>query len=358
MVFLGGPRQVGKTTLARSLQRPETSLYLNWDDLEDRHLILRNEINKEKSLLVLDEIHKYRNWRGLVKGIYDKYYDTTKVLVTGSARLDHFRKGGDSLFGRYYYYRLHPFSLRELSNSPNQGDLDTLLTFGGFPEPLFKSSTRHWSRWQKDRISRVVKEDLRDLETVKEISLIELLVSILPSKVGSLLSIQSLVEDLQVSPHTVDRWITILENLYMCFRIPPFGNDKIKAVKKAQKLYFWDWSQVENLGGRFENFLGSQLLKYCHFQEDYHGHKMELRYIRDVEGREMDFVVLQNKKPLFAVECKTGEKSLAKSLEYFQTRLKIPKVYQVHLGKRDFGNEFRGGRVLPFLKFCIIENLP
>ena len=352
MVFIGGPRQVGKTTLAKSFLDSKNNAYLSWDDPEDRDLILKNRINKEQPILVFDEIHKYRNWRGLVKGIFDKYHDETKIIVTGSARLDHFRKGGDSLVGRYHYYRLHPFSLPEVSKTPTLDDLHHFLEYGGFPEPFTKGNQRHWSRWQKERISRVVTQDLRDLEAVKEISLVELLVSILPSKVGSLLSIKSLMEDLNVSPHTVERWITILENLYLCYRIPPFGNERIKAIKKAQKLYFWDWSQVENRGSRFENLVACHLLKYCHFHEDYNGFKMELRYIRDVEGRELDFVVIKNKKPLFAVECKTGEDHKSKNLDYFKVRLNIPKVYQTHLGFKDYGNEVKDGRVLPFSKLC------
>lgn len=357
MVFLGGPRQVGKTTLAKRFLKPKQEGYLNWDDPEDRQIILKNKINKDQPFLVLDEIHKFRNWRSLVKGIFDKYFPDIKIMVTGSARLDHFRKGGDSLVGRYHYYRLHPFTLPEISKSLGKSDIDTLLKFGGFPEPFLKQNDRHWSRWQKERVTRVVTQDLRDVETIKEISLVELLVSNLPIRVGSLLSIKSISEDLHVSPHTVDRWLTILENLYLCYRILPFGNEKIKAVKKAQKLYFWDWSQVDDPGARFENFVASHILKYCHFHEDYNGDKMELRYIRDTEGREVDFVVLKNKKPIFAVECKTGDKSRSKHLEYFKSRLKIPKIFQVHRGKSDFGNEDLDGRVLPFTKFCEIAKM-
>lgn len=357
MVFIGGPRQVGKTTLAKSFLKSDKNGYLNWDDLDDRQLILTNRINKEHPVLIFDEIHKFRNWRSLVKGIFDKYKDDTKILVTGSARLDHFRKGGDSLVGRYHYYRLHPFTLPEISKQTTHSDLETLLTFGGFPEPFLKQSQRHWARWQKERVSRVVTQDLRDVETIKEISLVELLVSILPTRVGSLLSIKSLSEDLNVSPHTVDRWITILENLFLCFRIAPYGNERVKAVKKSQKLYFWDWSQVESRGARFENLVASHLLKFCHYHEDYNGDRMELRYIRDVEGREIDFLVLKNKKPLFAVECKTGDKNKSKHLEYFKTRLSIPKVYQVHQATSDFGNELKDGRVIPFRKFCQMEGM-
>lgn len=358
MVFLGGPRQVGKTTLAMGLFGYTIAApgYLNWDDAEDRKLILQNRLPLTERALILDEIHKYKFWRTITKALYDKHRDKIKILVTGSARLDHFRKGGDSLVGRYHYYRLHPFSLNELNRRPTASDLQELLAWGGFPEPFTKANLTSWRRWQRERISRVVRQDLYDLESVKELSLIELLVEILPSRVGSPLSVASLREDLQVAHQSVERYIGLLDALYMTFRILPYGVKKIRAVKKEKKLYFWDWSQVAPGGARFENLVASHLLKYCHFYEDTQGYKMELRYIRDIDKREIDFVVLQEGKPLFAVECKTGEKNLSPHINYFRLRTDIPKFYQVHEGKSDYGSE-ETGRVLPFVKFCQLENL-
>jgi uncharacterized protein len=354
MVFIGGPRQVGKTTLSLQFLSPSNEknpCYLNWDRTSDRQIILKDQLPLENPLLILDEIHKYKNWRGLVKGLYDKYHDDLQLLVTGSARLDHFRKGGDSLMGRYHYLRLHPLSLNELSRSPTKSDLGGLLKFGGFPEPFFKGSIVAHRRWQRERLHRVVYGDLRDLENVKEISLIELLVEALPGRVGSPLSLKNLGEDLEVSQPTVARWITILDNLYLTFRIAPYGAPRIRAVKKEQKIYFWDWTQVENLGARFENLVASHLLKFCHFREDTLGHKMELRFLRDTDRREIDFVVLEDKKPLFAVECKTGDKSLSSHIKYFSERTNIPAFYQVHQGDKDYG-KIATGRVLPFTTFC------
>lgn len=351
MVFIGGPRQVGKTTLAKQFINTSDQ-YLNWDLNSDKQLILKNEINLKLKLIVLDEIHKYARWRGLVKGFYDKYYPSLNFIVTGSARMDYFRKGGDSLVGRYHYLRLHPLTLSELNPNPNKKDLELLIKFGGFPEPFFKQDETHHSRWQMERVSRVVTQDLRDLETVKEISLLELLVQALGSKVGGALSIKSLQEDLSVSPNTVARWIEILERLYYCYRISPYGPPKIKAVKKTQKLYLWDWSEVEDSGARFENLVASHLLKFCHFQEDTKGIKTELRYFKDVvTEKEIDFIVLQKNKPVFAVECKTGERQLSKSLVQNSKRLNIKQIYQVHLGTKDYGKE-DSGRVLPFTTFC------
>jgi hypothetical protein len=277
-------------------------------------------------------------------------------MVTGSARLDYYRKGGDSLAGRYRYFRLHPFSARELSKLPSRSDLEALLKFGGFPEPLVSQNETEHRIWQRDRMSRVIREDLRDLEQVREISLIEHLTDLLPTKVGAPLSIKSLREDLQVDHKTVERWLQILENLYVCFRVAPYGPPKVRAVKKERKLYLWDWSGVQDAGPRFENLVASQLLKYCHWVEDTEGYSMELRYLRDTDKREVDFVVLRGRKPLFAVECEVGEKAVGAATRYFEARTPIPRFFQVHLGER----HFETGRVtvLPFLRFCRDLELP
>jgi predicted AAA+ superfamily ATPase len=290
------------------------------------------------------------------KGIYDTEKSRRRIVVTGSARLDHYRKGGDSLANRYRYFRLHPFSPRELSARPTQRDVDALLRFGGFPEPLFRQDEREHRIWQRDRLSRVVRDDLRDLEHVREVSLLEHLVELLPARVGSPLSIRSLREDLAVDHKTVERWLTILENLYLCFRIPPFGGPRIRAVKKEQKLYLWDWAMVPDEGARFENLVASQLLKYCHFVEDTEGHAMELRFLRDTDKREVDFVVLRDRAPLFAVECKTGERAISPAIRYFAERTDIPRFFQVHLGDRHF--ETGPTTVLPFRRFCLDLALP
>ncbi len=233
-----------------------------------------------------------------------------------------------------------------------------LLKFGGFPDPFLAASEVALKRWQKERRQRVIYDDLRDLETVRDISLLDLLVDALPARVGFPLSIKSLSEDLQVNPRSIDRWISMLEHLYVCFRIAPFGAPRIRAVKKEQKLYLWDWSACENEGARFENMVACQLLKYCHLREDAFGDTMELRYLRDTDKREVDFVVIQNKKPAFAVECKTGETHLSCHIGYFSARTHIPKFYQVHMKDEDFGNETTIGRSLPFTTFVKELGLP
>jgi predicted AAA+ superfamily ATPase len=357
MVFIGGPRQVGKTTLALSLIGPKATAshpaYLSWDDPRVRPALRRGELPPSQSIVILDEIHKYARWRNLVKGLFDTEKAERRFVITGSARLDHYRKGDDSLAGRYRYFRLHPFSFNELSRTRRATDrehVDALLTFGGFPEPLIERSARALRLWHRERLARVVREDLLDLERVKEISLVEALADMLPERVGSLLSVAALREDLEIDHKTADRWITLLENLYVAFRIPPFGARGVRALKKQQKLFLWDWSAVPSAGPRFENMVASQLLKYCHYEEDVEGYRMELRFLRDTDGREVDFVVLRDRRPLFAVECKTGHRTVSAAARYFAERTSIPTFYQVHLGDA----YFQSGKitVLPFTRWC------
>jgi uncharacterized protein len=359
MVFIGGPRQVGKTTFALTFLSEPTEkhpAYLNWDNITTRSSLLRGELPAKEKCIVLDEIHKFARWRNLVKGFYDTNKSEKSFIITGSARLDYYSKGGDSLQGRYHYYRLHPFSLRELNKEPSLEDFKRLVKFGGFPEPCLKGEERFWRRWQRERTHRVIYEDIRDIENVKDISLLELLAAELPNRVGAPLSVKNLNELFQVSHETVERWLKIFERMYYCFRIPPYGPPKVRAVKKEQKLYLWDWSVVPEPGPRFENFIASQLLKYCHFREDTEGYRMDLRFLRDTDRREVDFVVLEDGKPLFAVECKAGEKNINPSLYYFIERTKIPKFFQVHAGNRDFEKD--RVRVLPVRTLCKELQLP
>ncbi len=358
MVFIYGPRQVGKTTLALSLlKRGKTNhpAYFNWDFRTDRVRLIKEQFPPQEKLLIFDELHKYSHWRNFLKGLYDKQKSFRNFLVTGSGNMKYYNRGGDSLQGRYYSYRLHPFSLRELNPNPNKKDLRTLLQLNGFPEPLLSGSQKTLNRWRNEYVSQLVREDIRDLERVRALDLMEILVDTLPEKIGSPLSIRSLREDLEVSHETVDRWICILESLFVCFRISPFGSPRIRAVKKEQKLYLYDWSLIEDQGIRFENLVACQLLKYCHYIEDTEGIKMELRFLRDTDKREVDFVVLKKKKPFFAVECKSG-KNISPSIIYFKQRTKIPYFYQIHLKQEDY--ETQGIRVIPYETFCKKLKMP
>lgn len=363
MVFVGGARQVGKTTLALQClgerpQRANHPAYLNWDDLGNRERILKGHLPSRQPIIILDEIHKFADWRNLVKGYYDRFKGKVSFMVTGSAKLDYYRRGGDSLQGRYHYYRLHPFSLGEMGKAAGSAELDQLLRYGGFPEPLLKADERFHRRWLREQGSRVLYEDLRELERVREVSRLELLLLHLPDCVGSPLSINSLSRLIGVAHETVENWVTILERLYMVYRVAPFGSKRIRAVKKENKLYFWDWSRVAEKGIRFENLVAGHLLKYCHFLEDTQGYSMELRFLRDTDKREVDFVILKDGSPEFAVECKSGERAVSPHTRYFRERTDIPRFYQVHLGEKDYGSEESDTRVLPFTRFCEELELP
>ena len=347
MVFIGGPRQVGKTTLAQFIgknnyQRP---VYLNWDFREDRKKILDEKFESEADLIIFDEIHKYKNWRNYLKGEFDKNKDRFDILVTGSARLDLYRRGGDSLLGRYHYLRLHPFSEREIMNiDPNieifkelkfavhnyaHEIFDQLFQFGGFPEPFIKKDLKTLRRFHNERLDRIVREDIRDIENVRDLSSLQVLVEILPGRVGSLFSANSLKEDLGVTHKTISLWLDVLERFYYHFRIYPFTSTTIRSLRKEPKVYLWDWSQIDNEAARFENMVASHLLKTIHFLYDTEGYKAELHFLRDREGREVDFLVSVNKKPWMAVEVKLSNKEISKNLKYFSERLKIPFIYQV-----------------------------
>ncbi len=324
MVFIGGPRQVGKTTLARQLL-PDPAGYLSWDVPEDREQILRREL-PAAPMLVFDEFHKYRTWRNYLKGLYDGAPRGPRILVTGSARLDLYRFGGDSLQGRYHYLRLHPFSLAEVGSDV---DLATLIELGGFPEPLLGASATEARRWSREYRTRLIREDVTSLERVQDLGNLELLMLRLPELVGSPLSVNALREDLRVSHKTVQRWLEVLERLYAVFRLSPLGAPRIRAIKKAQKHYHVDWSLVQDRPARFENLVACHLLKWVHFAADTQGRDLELRYFRDVAGREVDFVVLEDGRPIRLVECKWADGALDRSLRYLSDRFPDAEAWQI-----------------------------
>ncbi|TET74101.1 MAG: ATP-binding protein [Candidatus Aminicenantes bacterium] len=346
MVFIGGARQVGKTTFAVNIvaEKFKNSAYYNWDKRSDRKQIIQSDWPGNAELIILDEVHKYKNWKNLIKGEYDKLKHKYKFLITGSARLNIYRRGGDSLQGRYHYYRLHPFSLAELlrqtsrieifkeillSDRHYKSEFDSLFEFGGFPEPLLKESPRFLRRWHNEKIERMFREDITDIEQIRDLGNMKLLSDILPEKVGSLLSVNSIREDLEVSHRAVSNWLNILEIFYYHFRIYPFTGKIIRSIKKEPKLYLWDWSEVKNPSARFENLIAVHLLKLCHYLYDYEGYKAELYFLRNVDKKEVDFLVTNDKKPWFVVETKLSDKETSKSLFYYKERLKIPFVYQV-----------------------------
>ena len=346
MVFVAGPRQVGKTTLALSLPGASAG-YLSWDVVEHRERILKGELPNSK-LWVFDEIHKYRSWRNLLKGLYDGRSPGQRILITGSARLDYYRFGGDSLQGRYHLLRLHPFSAKELGIRTPAG-LGDLLKLGGFPEPFLSGSEVEARRWSREYRNRLVREDVTGLERIQDLGNLELLALRLPELVGSPLSINALREDLRISHKTVDGWLQVLERLYAIFRLSPFGAPRIRAVKKEQKHYHFDWSLIASEPARFENLIASHLLKWVHFEQDAQGRDLELRYFRDTDGREVDFVAVEGRRPLLLVECKWADADVDRSLRYLKSRFPQAEAWQVSaIGSKDFVTP-EGIRISPAL---------
>ncbi len=346
MVFVGGPRQVGTTSLARSLL-PDTRGELNFDVATQRQAILKREL-PPTDFWFFDEIHKHRSWRNFLKGLFDEHGGRRRILVTGSARLDYYRFGGDSLQGRYFHFRLHPFSVAELGGHDDV--LPALLALGGFPEPFLSGSERFARRWALAYRERLIREEVTSLESVSDLGKLELLALSLPERVGSPLSLNSLREDLQVSQPTVARWADILERVYGIFRIAPFGAPRLRAVKKERKHYHYDWSVVPEPGARFENLVASHLLKWVEYQIDVEGRPLELRYFRDIDGREVDFVVTDRRRPIAMVECKLGDEAPGKGLLYLKARFPAVTAWQVSAqGSRDYLSP-QGIRVAPAVR--------
>lgn len=368
MVFVAGPRQVGKTTLAqRILAADGPGVYLNWDNREDRAEIRRAQWPAGDALVILDELHKWRGWKGWIKGEFDRHRDRLRFLVTGSARLEVNRRGGDSLQGRYHHYRLHPFTLAELSGDATralpkpgapipidrgapQSDLDALLKYGGFPEPLLAQSERTLRRWQKERLERFFREDVRDLENVRDLSALESLAELLPERIASPLSLNALREDLEVSHRSITAWVGILERLYHLFLVRPWTSPRVRGLKRMPKAYLWDPTLVPDRAARYENLVALHLLKLCHALQDREGYAADLWYLRDRHGREVDFLVTVDRKPWFAVEAKLSDTAVDRSLPYYGERLKLDQQYQVVFdARRDFEKD--GVRVLPARQF-------
>ena len=334
MVFVAGPRQVGKTTLAKSIASAEAG-YLNWDIAEHRERILRREL-PINPLWAFDEIHKYRSWRNYLKGLYDGRPSGQQILVTGSARLELYRFSGDSLQGRYHLHRLHPLTVAELGID-NEVGLRQLLMLGGFPEPFFVGSDVEARRWSREHRNLLIREELTSLEQVQDLGNLELLMLRLPELVGSPLSINALREDLRLSHKTVAKWIEILERLYAVFRLSPFGSPGIRAIRKAQKHYHFDWTVVQDEALRFENLVALHLLKWVHYRQDTEGMDLELRYFRDTDGREVDFVVTERRKPILFVECKWSDTRLDKNLRYLKKRFPEADAWQISAtGRKDY----------------------
>ena len=358
MIFLSGPRQVGKTTVAGMLGESfRANQYFNWDNQTHRETILQgpdaistelglDRLQAELPLCAFDELHKYRDWRDFLKGFFDQYEERARVLVTGSASLATFRRGGDSLMGRYFPYTLHPVSVAECVGLPGRhatGGLvngqpepieddqwNALWKFGGFPEPFLKADQRFYNRWRTLRTEQLFREDLRDLTRIQELSQVEILAGLLRRQVGQLTSYSWLAKRVRVSVDTIRRWIVTLESLYFCFTVKPWHNNIARALRKEPKYYLWDWSQVDDPGARAENMVANALLKAVHWWTETGAGDFGLHFIRDKQKREVDFLVTRDQQPWFLVEVKAGSKAgLSDSLRYFQQQTRAPHAFQV-----------------------------
>jgi predicted AAA+ superfamily ATPase len=342
MAFISGPRQVGKTTLGRFLLQTRENEF-TWDDQRFRRVWVRDPLgsvsDRGPGPILLDEIHKDRRWKGRLKGLYDLRGKEVQIVVTGSARLDYFRRGGDSLLGRYLPYRLHPFSVGEKERPPEPeeilGSVDVVfpvadvMTLGTFPEPLLGGSKRKAARWSRLCLERLMNEDLRDFRAIRDVEALRVLTDLLPERVGSLLSVNSLREDVGVAYATVRDWVGVLQALYHCFLIRPFAHRLRRVLTAGPKLYLFDLLQVGSPAARRENLVALHLLKACHYWTDVALGEFDLKFLRTKDGKEVDFLLTRDRRPWMLVECKSGQTSPAPALVHFAHKLGTSHNYQV-----------------------------
>lgn len=348
MAFVTGPRQVGKTTTCTAFDTEHH--YFNWDNENDRRLFLEGpaavaeEIGvSPRRTIVFDELHKYPHWRNFLKGFYDSYArGRFNIVVTGSSQLDIYRKGADSLMGRYFLYHMHPLSVAELAHQEfpekavsrplpvSNSDYERLMGFGGFPEPFLRHNARFFNRWKRTRLKLLFREDLRDVTRINEVGQVELLAEFIRQQSGQLLNYASLARKIRASQDSIRRWIGVLESLYYCFMIRPWTKNVTRSLLKEPKIYLADWSMVDDPGARFENMVGCHLLKAVSWWQDSGMGEYGLHSLRTKDKREVDFLVSRDGRPWFIVEAKSSQtRPLAKNLGYFQDRIGAKHAFQV-----------------------------
>jgi predicted AAA+ superfamily ATPase len=331
ILLLTGPRQCGKTTLSKMLTTDFQ--YINHDLAEHRLLLAEKSWDREKALIIFDELHKMHEWKSWLKGIYDVEGIPPGLMVTGSARLDAFRKVGDSLAGRHFQFRLHPIDLKEaLAYSDLEApDIFTrLMAVGGFPEPFLNGTTRYYNRWKRSHVDLILKEDLLTLSAVRDIQSIETLIELLRSRVGSPVSSNSLARDLQKSPNTIQSWLKLLEDLYVIFRVTPYHKNIARSILKEPKFYFYDNGMVMGDDGiKLENLVACALLKEIHRCQDVEGENCRLHYVRNKDGQEIDFLVTRANKPERLIEVKWADNSLSPHFKKFFPRVQLKRVQVV-----------------------------
>lgn len=361
MVLLSGPRQAGKTTLSQIIARSFTNnLYFNWDIAEHRTLFFENPAfferveRKDKSipLIIFDEIHKFRDWKNYLKGVYDRYHDDYKFLVSGSGRLDIYQKGGDSLAGRYYLMHLFPFTIAELGkkgrsiraflNKPLEISTERstgikekwnmLTALSGFPEPYLSGKTTTYRRWSNTYSHQLIREDIRDMVDIKSVTDMETLYLLLPSRVGSPLSMPSLANDLRVSYNSISNWLSVLERFFLTFSIPTWTGKISRAIQKERKVYLWDFPRIKDPAMRFENMVAAELFRAVTLWNDAGYGDCSLHFIKNKEKMEVDFLIADNREPFLLIETKLTETQPSKPLLTFQRALNVPAVQLVNEG--------------------------
>ena len=350
MAFVSGPRQVGKTTSCRAL----ADAALNWDDLDHRELVLGGprrvvdalgleRLVERRPTVLFDELHKFARWKSFLKGLFDSYGDRVRILVTGSSRLDVYRRGGDSLMGRYFLYRMHPFSVGEvvaqhppepssLLRSPRpvgDDDFNALWRHGGFPEPYLRRDIRFTRRWRTLRFAQLVREEVRDLTRIEQLDQLEVLVRLLSDRSGQQVVYDNLAREVRVAADTVSRWLATLVDLHLGFLVRPWFRNLSRSLRKAPKWYLRDWSGIDDTGQRAETFVACHLAKAVDGWNDLGLGDFELAYIRDKEKREVDLLVVRDGQPWILAEVKHGDDSMSPHLRFYQERLGAPFAFQV-----------------------------
>ncbi len=328
MVILVGPRQAGKTWVAKHIaQQFSNSLYLNYDQISDRKIIETQNWLPTIELLVLDELHKMLQWKNYLKGLYDTRPMSMRILVTGSARLDIFNHIGDSLVGRYFRHRLLPFSPAELTQLHVSTDIDKLLKRSGFPEPYLADSDIDAERWRLQYLHGLLSTDIFEFNQIQNIKALQLIFKLLRHRVGSPISWESLAEDVGVSASTVKKYIQILEALYVVFQVTPFSKNIARSLLKEPKIYFFDTGLVANgEGPQLENLVAVCLLKHIYGKYDYQAQDHQLHYLRNKDGEEIDFALIDNDQIEQMIEVKTSNHSIAPSLIKFHKKYNRPAL--------------------------------